>query len=74
MTMKKAVIDIENLEVFPSLEECAEALKVTPAAISRNIYMGYKSKGRKLEHLEEWKLWENKTKEKHTRKNNIFFY
>lgn len=70
----RKVIDIENLEVFESLTECARNLNVRPVSIFGNILLKYKTKGRRFEYLDEWLHWTSKEKEKNTRKNRYYFY
>lgn len=70
---KRKIIDIETLEVFPSMTDAAKRLGVTPVSIYKNILMGFKTKGIRLEFFDEWLFWTNSKKSKHTEKNNIYF-
>lgn len=79
--MKKAIIDVETLEVWESLTECAAELKVSIPAIIQAIAYGYRIGGgrswnakRKLEYFDYWlESYTKAEKEKFTRKNNIFW-
>ena len=71
--MQKKVIDIETLEVFESATKCAEALGITVAWVSASIFYGYRCKKRRLEYLDDWAAWSVDMKERHTKKNNIYF-
>ena len=79
--MKKAIIDVETLEVWESLTECAAALKVSPSAICQAIAFGYRLGGgrswnakRKLEYFDYWlEAYTVEEKERFTRKNGIFW-
>lgn len=73
-SMEKPVIDIESLEIYSSVKKCAEACNVTKPAVCHSILLGYRTKGRRFEYFETWMTWTNKEKERHTRRNNIFFY
>ena len=70
----RPIIDVETLEVYRSGKEVAKLLGVSRPCIRQSIVLSCKVKGRRLEYLEEWTYWTDKEKEKHTRKNNIFFY
>lgn len=74
MRAKVKVIDIETLEIFESITACARMLGVTVGGVYNNILIGCKTKGRRFDFFEDWQYLESKEKEKHTRKNNIFFY
>lgn len=71
--MKKRVIDIETLEFFESATKCAEAFGVSVACVSASILYCRKCKKRRFEYLDDWVLWPKEIKEKHTKKNNIYF-
>lgn len=73
MRKKIKVIDIETLELFESITDCARTLGVTVGGLYNNILIGCKTKGRRLDFFEDWRYLTPKQKEKHTRKNNIFF-
>ena len=73
MGTARKVIDIETLEVFDSATACAEALGVSIAAVSASILYSRKCKKRRLEYLDDWAGWTADMKEKHTKKNNIYF-
>lgn len=70
---KRPVIDIETLEIWESLSHCARTLKVKPQTIFQAIELNIKAKGRRLEYFDWWIYWDNRDKEKYTRKNNIYF-
>lgn len=70
---KISVIDVETLEIFDSISACARKMNVNVSAIYNNILLCYKTKGRRFDFVNDWKYWSNKEKEKHTRKNNIYF-
>lgn len=78
---KKAIIDVETLDIWRSLTECAEALKVSKASVCRAILLGFRCSGkkpyhggRKLEYFDYWlEAYTPAEKEKFTRKNNIFW-
>jgi hypothetical protein len=72
-TRKRPVINIETLEVFPSIRACARKHAVSESAVFQAILLGTKSGGQRFEYLEDWSYWTGREKEKHTRKNNIFF-
>ena len=81
---KKKVIDVETLEVFSSVKECACALGVSPASVVQSIIMKtrvgggrrhYTFAGRLLEYYDYWsEAWTAKEKEKHSRKNGFYFF
>lgn len=81
---KKKVIDVETLEVFQSVKECAVALCVTPAAIVQAILMKtrvgggrrhYTFAGRLLEYFDFWvEAYPAKEKEKYARRNGFYFF
>lgn len=72
--MKRRIIDIEALDVWPSLNACARALNVTPPRICAAILLKQRVAGRRLEYFDFWlEAYTPKEKEYHTRKNNIFF-
>ena len=70
---KRPVIDLETLEVWESLSQCARSLNVSTTDIFQAIEIGFKAKGRRLEYFDWWLGWDNRDKEKYTRKNNIYF-
>ena len=41
---KKAIIDVETLDIWRSLTECAEALKVSKASVCRAILLVFRKK------------------------------
>lgn len=67
------VINIETLEIFDSVAEVARKHNICYNAVYNSILFGYKTKGTRYEYFDDWKFWTDKQKEKHTRKNNIFF-
>lgn len=69
----KAVIDIETLEVFPSMVKAAEKYGLSVPALCSAITLGTKFAGRRFEYLQDWQYWTDREKEKFTRKNNIYF-
>ena len=69
----KAVIDIETLEVFPSMAKAAEKYGLSVPALCSAITRGTKFAGRRFEYLQDWQYWTDREKEKFTRKNNIYF-
>ena len=69
----RKIINIETLEVYPSVVKCANVYGVTDAAIISAIILGNRCKGQRFEYFDEYQYWTNKEKEKHTRRNNIFF-
>ena len=70
---KRPVIDIETLEIWESLSHCARALNVSVNTVFQAIEMNCKAKGHRLEYFDWWIDYDNRDKEKHTRKNNIYF-
>lgn len=70
---KDCWVDIETLELFESITDCARTLGVTVGGVYNNILISCKTKGRRLDFFEDWQYLTPKQKEKHTRKNNIFF-
>lgn len=74
MPIRQPIINLETLEVYPSITNIAKILKVSPQAIYRNIFMGWKTQGVYLEYFNYWKeVYTLKEKEKYSRKNNIYF-
>lgn len=69
----RAVIDMETLEIYPSMTLCAKELGVR-TNISTAISMGRKVKGRKLEYFDYWVGLDPRDKEKFSRKNGFYFY
>lgn len=69
----KRVIDIENLDNWDSLTICAKYLNVSVQSVFYAILNGQKVKGHRLEYFDWWIDWDNRDKEKYTRKNNIYF-
>ena len=69
----KAVIDIETLEVFPSMAKASEKYRLSVPALYSAITRGTKFAGRRFEYLQDWQYWTDREKEKFTRKNNIYF-
>ena len=78
----KKIIDLETLEVWDSLTECAKHFNVTPACITTSIALGCRVSGKKipyrgerrLEYLDYWiECYTPEEKEQFTKKNNIFF-
>jgi hypothetical protein len=69
----KRIIDIETLETYRTLRECGEKIGCSGENIYQAILNRRKVKGHRFEYLEEWQYWTDKEKEKHTRKNNIYF-
>jgi len=69
-----AVIDIETLEVWKNQRECAEELGVSSACINKVLDLDSRTvRGRNLMRFADWMWWTDQEKEKHTRKNNIYF-
>lgn len=73
MPRKVKVIDMETLEVWNSLEECAKYLGVSRATICQGINRNGRTKHRRLEYLYYWLALPSRDKEKYSRKNNIYF-
>ncbi|HBO58774.1 MAG TPA: hypothetical protein DD624_02555 [Alphaproteobacteria bacterium] len=81
--MKKAIIDVETLEVWDSVTECAEALGISRPAVHQSIIRNGRCGGgkkkpfageRKLEYFDYWlEAYTVKEKERFTRKNGIFW-
>lgn len=69
----KRIIDIETLETYRTLRECGEKIGCSGVCVYKSILIGIKCKGHRFEYLEDWINWTDKEKEKHTRKNNIYF-
>lgn len=69
----KRIIDIETLETYRTLRECGEKIDCSAECVYMSILNRRKARGHRLEYLEEWINWTDKEKEKHTRKNNIYF-
>lgn len=69
----KRIIDIETLETYRTFRECGEKIGCSGERIYQAILNGRKAKGHRFEYLEIWINWTDKEKEKHTRKNNIYF-
>ena len=80
---KRAIIDVETLEVWPSLYDCAKALGVKPPAVFQAIIRNGRCGGarckpyagqRKVEYFDYW--WAAYTpaeKESYSKKNGIFW-
>lgn len=80
MMSRRPVIDIETLEVWPSVTACAREIGVSRARICKAILFkertgnGYAPGGHLLEYLDYWiESYTPAEKERHTRQNNIFF-
>lgn len=71
---EKRIIDIETLEWFDSLSDCAGKIGCSKPNVYKAILEGIKCKGRRFEYLDVWLTWNSREKEKFTRKNNIYFY
>lgn len=69
----RKVINIETLEIFPSVIKCAKAYGVTDAAVISAIILAHRCKHQRFEYFDEWLWWTNKEKGRYTRKNNIYF-
>jgi len=80
----KRIIDIETLDVFPSLAECARSLGVSAPWVHRSILMHYRVGGgnsftkdnnsRLLEYFDYWlEAYSAKEKERYSRKHGVFF-
>ena len=69
----KRIIDIETLETYRTTRECGEKFGCSGICVYESILRGIKCKGHRFEYLEDWINWTDKEKEKHTRKNNIYF-
>lgn len=81
-TEPRPVIDVENLEVWPSVRACARAVGVKHPRIYEAILLGGRAgsgikrtrKGRRLEYLDYWlKAYTPAEKEKHARQNGFYF-
>lgn len=80
---KRAIIDVETLEVWESIDACAKALGVKPPAVFQAIIRNGRCGGarckpyagqRKVEYFDYWlESYTKAEKEKFTRKNNIFW-
>lgn len=68
-----SVIDVETLEVWKTKKDCARALGVSPAMVSKYASTGRQIKGRTIEEFTLWMWWSDAEKERWTRKNNIYF-
>ena len=73
MGKRRAVINIETLEVFSSMTNAALALNVNKETIFNSINIGHKVKGNRFEYLDVWQEWSDAEKEKYSIKHNIFF-
>lgn len=75
---RKAVIDVETLEVWTSITECAAELKVSMQAVSQAINLNGRTGGkakRKIEYFDYWlESYTPAEKEKFTRKNGVFWF
>lgn len=78
----RPVIDIETLEVWPSVKACARAIGVSYPRIHQAImFNGRVGNGKRnapgghlIEYLDYWiEAYTPAEKERHTRQNNIFF-
>ena len=69
-----AIINIETLQVFNSLTDCAKAMQTSVASIHRALKNGRKVKHFKIEYLEDWLQWEPEVKERYCRWGNVGFY
>ena len=69
----KPVINIETLEVYESATDFAKKHNVTVVSVVRSITLGSKTASCRLEYFDVWKDWDNREKEKHSKKNNIWF-
>lgn len=71
--MARKVIDMETLEVWKSLEECAKYLGVSRVTICQGINRNGRTRYRRLEYLDYWLSLDSRDKEKYSRKSNIYF-
>ena len=69
----KPVINIETLEVYESATDFAKKHNITVVSVVRSITLGRKTANCRLEYFDIWKHWTNREKEKHSKKNNIWF-
>jgi len=69
----KRIIDIETLETYRTLRECAEKIGCSAECVYMSILNGRKARGHRFEYFEDWQYWTDQEKEKWTRKNNIYF-
>lgn len=72
-TKARKIIDMETLEVYQSVHDASRKLKCNASNITRNINVGWKIMGKKLEYFDEWILLDDKEKQKYSVKNNIYF-
>lgn len=78
----RPVIDVETLEVWPSVKACAREIGVKHPRIYEAILLGGRAgrgikktrKGRRLEYLDYWfTAYTPAEKEKHARQNGFYF-
>lgn len=74
MGKSSKIINIETLEVYDSVTECAKANNVTWKALYYDIIRGWRCNGQLFEYLDYWEALTAKEKETHTVKNNIYFF
>lgn len=72
--MLKKIIDMETLEIYPSMTQCAKQLSVSIPSIFNAILKNQKVKGRRLEYFDYWVGLDSRDKEKFSRKNGFYFY
>ena len=78
----RPVIDVETLEVWPSIRACARSIGVRPPRICEAILLGGRAgrgieknkKGYLLEYLDYWLTsYTPAEKERHARQNGFYF-
>lgn len=68
------IINVETLQVYDNLSECAKSLQTSATSIHRALKYGRKVKHFQLEYLQDWLQWEPEVKEKFCIWGNVGFY
>ena len=71
---RSGIIDIERLEVWPTLSAFAKEYHCSVPYVTESIALARRAKGRLLEYFDEWIVWDNACKEQYTRDRGIYFY
>lgn len=71
--MSKPIINVETLQVFNNLTECAKTFKTSATSIHRALYRGGKVRHFQLEYLEDWLQWDPEVKSSFCLWGNVDF-
>ena len=70
---KRKIIDLETLEVYESVHDCARKLGCSAPNVVHNILPRRKVMGKLLDYYDDWLNMTDREKEEYCYKNNIFF-